>query len=255
MRERMDQLAALGLLDKVPWEHEALSNHLSMVARHVARACALVVINAARTLSGKSSDRLTMTDEEREMAEKCLTNPTGKLKERWDVIILLSICYSAVVVPFRVGFDVDSTPFTDIWYFEVAMTCAFLIDMVISFNTVVFDSSTGRWVLDRTRIASTYLQGWFWIDAPSSVPVEIIALFVDAQGLVLLRVLRIFRLVRLAKIIKVGDYIDTLEEVFQANLVRSDRPPAIGPAIRTRPCRTNSRRIARAPGRTLKRLH
>ena len=50
------------------------------------------------------------------------------------------------------------------------------------------------------------------------MPVELIALVVDAQGLAMLRVLRIARLVRLAKLMKLDEYIDTLENYFEANL-------------------------------------
>jgi hypothetical protein len=33
-----------------------------------------------------------------------------------------------------------------------------------------------RWVTDRGSIALHYLRGWFWIDAPSSLPIELIDL-------------------------------------------------------------------------------
>lgn len=188
MRERFDQLAALGLLDRSPWERETFSSHLGLAAKHAQRACSLAVTRMVQACCqccrSKSSQDNTppLSEEDREISEKRLLLPTGRLKEKWDVLILLCICYSAVVVPFRVGFDVSAIEFSHIWDLEVSMTIAFLIDMVLSFNTAVFDAKTGRWLTDRSAIAASYLRGWFWIDAPSSVPVEIIALFIDAQG-------------------------------------------------------------------------
>lgn len=83
---------------------------------------------------------------------------------------------------------------------------------------VYFDNTTGKWVTSRAKIAQSYLAGWFWVDVPSSVPVELISLFFDASGLSVLRFLRILRLVRLVKLVKVDEYIETLENAFDMNL-------------------------------------
>ena len=47
--------------------------------------------------------------------------------------------------------------------------------------------------------------GWFWIDAPSSLPVELLTLMMDGTSsqLSLLRFLRMFRLLRLLRLLKV----------------------------------------------------
>jgi hypothetical protein len=51
------------------------------------------------------------------------------------------------------------------------------------------------------------LAGWFWIDAPSSLPVELLtAIMNEGSGsshLSLLRFLRLFRLLRLLRLLKV----------------------------------------------------
>jgi hypothetical protein len=45
-----------------------------------------------------------------------------------------------------------------------------------------------------------YLKGWFWLDAPASVPVELLDLVGETpSSLGFLRVLRMFRLVRLSR--------------------------------------------------------
>ena len=76
-------------------------------------------------------------------------------------------------------------------------------DVLFNFNTAYLDDT--RWVISRPRIAVTYLQGWFWIDVPSSVPVELIDMFVEGDNdhLAMLRFLRLFRLLRLLRLLKV----------------------------------------------------
>ena len=68
------------------------------------------------------------------------------------------------------------------------------------------DAAGFELVTDRGKIAQRYLSGWFWIDAPSSVPVELIEFFVHdpekTSTLRILRILRMFRLVRLLRLLK-----------------------------------------------------
>ena len=105
------------------------------------------------------------------------------------------------------------------WGVEAGMSLLFLVDLVLSFNTAYLVD--GEWVRDREKIARTYIKGWFWIDAPSSVPVEFIELLIadgDAGSLAAFRVLRLARLVRLAKLLKIAEYVSRLEEEFDVNL-------------------------------------
>ena len=66
------------------------------------------------------------------------------------------------------------------------------------------------------------VSGWFWIDAPSSLPVEVIELCVpvgtDTSNLAVLRGLRVFRLFRLLKLLKLDALLSRLEEALEVNL-------------------------------------
>ena len=64
------------------------------------------------------------------------------------------------------------------------------------------------------------MRKWLWIDAPGSVPVELIDMFYerDSGALSMLRVLRMFRLFRLLRLFKIDEYIETLENAFDINL-------------------------------------
>ena len=153
----------------------------------------------------------------------CIILPSGVWKERWDLIIMLLILYSAATVPVRVCFEADATG--NWWVFEVGMSLTFMFDLFLNFNTAYMDSRElrGHWVTDRGKIAQRYLSGWFWIDAPSSVPVELVEYYGlagngdEAKGLALLRFLRMFRLIRLLRLLKLEAQISRLEELLDVS--------------------------------------
>ena len=97
--------------------------------------------------------------------------PTDPWKESWDLGVLVLILYSAIVVPYRICFDSPATGF--LFGLEQLITLAFMIDVYLNFNTA-HASNDLAWVLDRKEIACRYLSGWFWIDAPACVPVELL---------------------------------------------------------------------------------
>ena len=69
-------------------------------------------------------------------------------------------------------------------------------------------------------IRHSYLRGWFWIDAPSSIPLELLDLIPGSStsNFTILRLLRLFRLLRLLKLLKVDDLIERLEDAYDTNL-------------------------------------
>ena len=135
------------------------------------------------------------------------------------MMIMLLIIYSSVAVPVRFCFNAEAEGLA--WVFEVCVSLLFLTDLLLSFGTA-YDED-GAWVHDRGKIASKYLRGWFWIDAPSSIPVELLELALEHSDwstahLAVLRVLRLFRLIRLLRLLKLDAYMAKLEESFNVNL-------------------------------------
>jgi CRP-like cAMP-binding protein len=128
-----------------------------------------------------------------------------------------------------VCFDADAEG--ALWAFELSMSLLFLVDAGLSFNTA-FQHDDGSWEYDRGAIARHYLLGWFWVDFPSALPVELIEVLLEAghrltaggdeaerlQNLVTLRFLRLFRLFRLLRLLKIKEYVARLEEAFMINL-------------------------------------
>ena len=153
------------------------------------------------------------------------------------MLIMCLILYSAASVPVRVCFDAEATG--RMWVAEVCMSLLFLCDLLLAFNTA-FDVD-GVWVTSRWEIAQRYFRGWFWIDGPSSVPVELLELLAttsaaeavmadgvggggdggggtDTDALAMLRFLRMFRLIRLIRLLKVEQMVARLEEALDVNL-------------------------------------
>ena len=200
------------------------SDHFNIGTSHLRQAAQLALFGPARpaeaadvTLSGPvqsgpsaypSSAVSPMVDSDEEdengMARPGRTYsvflPVDPWKETWDLVVLMFILYSAVMVPYRICFSADATGW--IFVYEQVVTLVFLTDVIFNFNTAYLDEE--KWVLDRGLIAQRYVSGWFWIDAPSSVPVEMIDLLSkgDSSSLGILRFLRLFRLLRLLKLLK-----------------------------------------------------
>ena len=205
------------------------SGHLSLAFEHLKQAVAEAFGGGAGTSSyipaTYSATSPLDLDSPREKHHQCIIDPTATWKGKWDLLVMAMIGYSACVVPVRLGFEAEARGI--LWTFEAAMSLVFITDLMLSFRTAYVRDDTGRWERDPARIASRYLRGWFWIDAPSSVPVELIEMIEfptgasgegDASGLKLLRILRMFRLVRLLRLLKLGEYITSLEEALDVNL-------------------------------------
>ena len=231
------------------------SDHLHLCARHAGRAFTLLVHQICCCCLGERASTATSThdradgpvpasgggghagddeDEEDlfgvdaeellrlEARRACLILPIDPWKEMWDVGVLTLIIYSAVMVPYRICFDAGAVG--EMWYFEQAVTAIFITDVVFNFNTAVpsdpSHNGTEQWELNRGAITCRYMQGWFWIDVPSCVPVELLDLMLDGEQkqMGLLRFLRLFRLVRLLRLLKVDQYVAQLEDRFELNL-------------------------------------
>ena len=256
MRVQLAQLSAAGKLDELTtrsWRSETAREHLRLTERHLRRFYVLTAAAAYRCFTcrwrpsnsegggtstragyqrmddggddaeldqfadqGPDENGLESNPSVAALWKRWLIMPIGSWKEKWDLVVLFMIFYSAVTVPLRVCFEAPAAGW--LWYFEVSMTLAFLFDVFLNFSTVTFDAQTGKWITSRPRLARNYLTSWFWIDAPSSVPVELISLYVDASSLSILRILRMVRLIRLVKLLKIEEYIETLENHFDVNL-------------------------------------
>ena len=131
-----------------------------------------------------------------------LIDPSDVWKATWDTSVLILVIVSMLWLPFTFSFN---TPFdTSLNFFEVSVCGIFLIDIGITFHTAVHVAERGIYLLNHRDIALHYLQGYFFVDLISSIPIDIIIGYIVYNiDLSVLKLIRLVRFIRLSKIIKV----------------------------------------------------
>jgi len=148
--------------------------------------------------------------------------PKSGYRMAWDVVILVLLVYTMVVMPLRLGFDLEASVMGFWFWLETFIDLAFIVDVGINFFTSYTDDDTGKLVVDLPTIAQSYIFGWFSLDLVSSIPFDFIQYASGAgdtgdYGVAssaktlktgrLIKVLRIFKLsklLRLARAVNVG---------------------------------------------------
>ena len=151
-------------------------------------------------------------------------NPKAPEKIAWDMFIAVLILYSVLIVPFKLGFDVEDEPgsFMDVW--DIIVDIFFGIDVAACFNQAFEYGDDSVFITDRRKIAKHYLKGWFVIDFLSTLPVYRMATAVASSGgeeapsatraiktIRVLRLARLLKLVRLLKLRKLSEKMRDLE--------------------------------------------
>ena len=175
--------------------------------------------------------------QERELCRRRgLLHPTQPAKVAWDTLMAVLVIYSVLLVPIRVGFGVEAAK-GGAWEFEVAVDFLFLCDVLINFRSAYYHhTATTALEADACVIASKYGKSWFLIDFCSSVPIDLILLFVipdnvesadsdasgseDSESLKLVKLLKGLRLVRLLKLLrlfKIGKFLNKMRDEFEVN--------------------------------------
>jgi hypothetical protein len=157
----------------------------------------------------------THTRELKSTGKLPLFNPDSQRKLLWDSLIGLFIFYSVTIIPYRIGFQRQSSPNAEI--FDYIVDIFFMIDICVVFNTTYVEPTTELIVTDRRLIAFNYLKLWFWIDFFSTVPIDqIIGVFMgggdDLAALGLIRILRLTRLLKLLRVLKLSKFGKFIEE-------------------------------------------
>ena len=80
----------------------------------------------------------------------------------------------------------------------------FLADMIINFNTAVFDAKSGCWITDRGFIAQRYMENWFAIDVISILPYDVLSVSKSFNRFRLLRTLKVLKLLKLLRVVRIG---------------------------------------------------
>ncbi len=88
----------------------------------------------------------------------------------WDLFGMVFILYQALLVPFRLCFEISATG--GLAVFELIQDFYFMIDIFITANTGYYEK--GNLILKRTNIIINYLMLWFWLDIAASFPYSLV---------------------------------------------------------------------------------
>mmetsp|Transcript_6484 Transcript_6484/g.7871 ORF Transcript_6484/g.7871 Transcript_6484/m.7871 type:complete len:918 (-) Transcript_6484:222-2975(-) len=181
-------------------EHE-ITNNLEEIAKYAGE----------RARGRNIGEEVTMTLRERGYLcwyyGETPINNNSSIMTIYDVLGLVMILITAVVTPYQLAFltvkiSWSSTSF--LFWMDRVVDVYFLFDIFINFLRPVTDHQRGVDVIHLTEIRNQYLKGWFAIDVISTVPLDIIALFVNGLPVSLkaVRLLRLLRLMKLARMLR-----------------------------------------------------
>ena len=170
--------------------------------------------NYRDVLASEAHEKLTLRQ------QGCVLASDSTYRMCWDLGLVACLLYMAVVIPARIAFDSDNpvtttqvVPGSSIFWFELLVDCAFLVDICLNFRTA-FDDMDGHTVTDPKMIQKHYLKGWFLIDFVAVLPYSYIVMLIDSeykpsgQGLV-----KSVRLIRLAKLLRLGRLLPLLRRL------------------------------------------
>eukprot|EP01047_Picozoa_sp_COSAG01_P024022 COSAG01_NODE_1471_length_10198_cov_4.595703_2_plen_586_part_00 len=139
---------------------------------------------------------------------RCVLPPSHKFRKIWDLIQILMLLYVAVLIPQRIGFDIDLELLTWKWFIELIVDTYFIADIFVNFRTgVMIDNELE---MSARRIAIHYAKGWLLVDVVSCLPIGYVSQAMNESGQTpatsntkafkILRMLRLSKLLRLARL-------------------------------------------------------
>jgi len=169
----------------------------------------------AESRQEKKQQRRKTKRSKRYKRSRFVLSPQKAALQRWEAVMIVLLCYTAVVTPMEVGFYQPS--FNAVFYINQFITVAFLVDLILNFFTAVVDPRTGHLVYSLSYVAKRYLKSWFTVDVISVIPFDALYLGVGSKAftkLGALRTLRLLRLVKLVRVMRVNHIYKRLELVY-----------------------------------------
>jgi Ion transport protein len=150
------------------------------------------------------------------LLKRWIVLPSLPNKIKWDLYIGVLITLSVIIIPFRIGFEVE--PKGGWIALDGLIDVCFAIDIVLNFRTA-YVTDNGVYVTVPAMIAHEYARGWLTVDVLSTVPFDRIMhalahTSIEAlRTLKLVRVLRMVRLLRLLRLLKLAAYTTSVDHV------------------------------------------
>eukprot|EP00930_Biecheleria_cincta_P035583 TRINITY_DN24467_c0_g2_i1.p1 TRINITY_DN24467_c0_g2~~TRINITY_DN24467_c0_g2_i1.p1 ORF type:complete len:880 (+),score=116.87 TRINITY_DN24467_c0_g2_i1:102-2741(+) len=149
-------------------------------------------------------------------ATKVVIDPDSSYMKGWDVVVMLSLVFTALVTPFEIAF---MEPAYDLMYFfNKIVDLVFVKDMVMQFFLKIKKQTRQGtiWIRDRKKIARNYLSTWFVIDLLAILPYDEVSNQnvtedINMDNLKVFRLIRVLRLFKLARILKASRVVKRWE--------------------------------------------
>ena len=155
----------------------------------------------------------------------CLLHPYGAFRTVWDTVTAMAIVYSALLVPYRMAFEMEIETYDNAWWIDKMVDMIFIADMFLAFFTAYYDAETEIMVTDKGKIATQYLKSWFVPDFMASMPFDSLAaafIFDDdeaggeqAEQLRMLKMIRMLRLLKIMRMVKMSRLLTKFQETYQ----------------------------------------
>ena len=128
--------------------------------------------------------------------------PSSQFKRIWDMMIVVLVVFNCVYLPLDIAFNIKDEFMSNV---DMFVDLLFICDILINFRTTFQDQDTGEYETNAQKIAMKYINGWFWLDLPASLPFELIFLLsgvTDVYELTWLQLLKAPRLLRIGRLMK-----------------------------------------------------
>ena len=140
-------------------------------------------------------------------------DPRATWRMSFDLAVACAVLAAVVVIPFDLAFidvsKVDST--SPIQGIVTVIDAIFFVDIVLKFNTAIFDKKRDQWCLDRSKIARRYLRQMAVLDVLAIVPWRYIARYASSSAALLTEAqlrrfnyLSLLKLLRYSRILELG---------------------------------------------------
>lgn len=182
-------------------DEDAASSGMSLdVLKAHLVSCAYAKLSANGLTLESEKDRRTRESAEDMSASGMVLSPESRFRRRWDIMQILLLLYVAIVVPFRVSFNVTLDLWSFWFFFDLISDFYFISDMFLSFQTAYYDER-GELETKTDRIFAHYLRTWFVVDFVAAFPGKIIDyMFNDGSETGLLNLTVLLKLLRLARV-------------------------------------------------------
>lgn len=134
----------------------------------------------------------------------CLLMPDSRMMQRWDMVTLIALLFTAVVTPYEVA--LLETQIDGLFFINRLIDVIFITDLVANFFLAYREESKeghGRLIKNFNAIRWNYLSTWFFLDLISCAPFDVLGYFTKSKMLQRLKLVRVVRLLRLLKLMRV----------------------------------------------------